>query len=108
VRGTTRPSDYSDHASERARTPSALATATVKHGDRFGSLKVEGVAFRDAIHRKLCVHARCTVCGTPRDIAVYHLVHVRTLRCRSCPSTGKRWNRAPACVPQKTSGDAIR
>ena len=95
MRGTSRPSDYQH---EPARKPPASGSS-IKHGSRFGSLRVEGVPFRDA-RRRLCVHVRCSLCRATRVIAVYHLVHAVSPQCTAC--SRPRWNRAPsACVPRK-------
>lgn len=98
MKGTTRPSDYVPDG-EPVRKPAS--PATVKHGDVLGSLRVEGVPFRDS-RRRLCVHVRCVECRTPRVVAVYHLIHAAAPKCKACGWS--RWNRALACGSQKAKG----
>ena len=96
MRGTSRPSDYISDG-EPARKPPASGSS-IKHGDRFGSLRVEGVPFRDQ-RRRLSVHVRCSRCRATRVVVVYHLVRALAPKCTSCGWS--RWNRAPACGPKK-------
>lgn len=100
MRGTTRPSDY-QRADDDAPARKPLR-ATLKHGDRFGPLRVEGVPFRNA-RGKLCINLRCVECGTPRVVYVYHLAQSTNPTCAAC-GRKKRWNCAPACGPRKPSG----
>jgi len=101
MRGTSRPSDYiSDR--DAARVPPA--PVSIKHGSRFGSLRVEGVPFRDS-RRRTCVHVRCATCRATRVMAVYHLVHALSPQCTTC--VRPRWNRAPAYMRAREEGGGL-
>lgn len=89
MRGTSRPSDTVRRTGEKQRN---VVGATPKHGDRLGTLVVEGVPFRDD-KRRLRVHVRCTVHGTSMTKIVYHLVRYVNPGCPQCQ--GRRWRPKP-------------
>ena len=86
MRGTTRPSD--SVRAERSDAPGRVPARHLQHGEWFGSLRVEGVEFRDA-RRRRCVHLRCT-CGAPHVATVYHLLSGMVTRCPACRKAGRR------------------